>query len=80
MEDKKLIAYRLKSLREEHNLTMDELAEKLDLKSKSTISKWETEKSENLPRGRELVKLRQLYDTSIDYMLGLSDQREWNKK
>lgn len=61
---------RIKELREEKGLTQKELANILDLKQ-STVSAWEKEKS--LPRGEVLKCLAKLFECSIDYLTGETD-------
>lgn len=68
-----LLGSRIKILREENKLTQNDLAKKLGFKNYTTITKWE--KGENLPRGRELKLLAELFDVSSDWILGLSDSR-----
>lgn len=62
-----LFRRRIKELRTQHKLTMDALAKKLDVK-KSRISMWEN--NGVVPREDILIRLSQLYDVSIDYLLG----------
>lgn len=62
-----LFSRRIKELRTQHKLTMDALAKKIDVK-KSRISMWEN--NGVVPREDILVRLSQLYDISIDYLLG----------
>ncbi|WP_167628601.1 helix-turn-helix domain-containing protein [Listeria valentina] len=58
---------RLKSLRKKKNLTQKELAEKLKI-SQVTISKYENDIIE--PDNSNLNKLAEIFDTTIDYLLG----------
>jgi len=63
---------RIRSLRIEHGLTQDKLGKKLNL-SKSNISKYESDKVEP---SLEIVKgLAILFGVSIDYLLGVSDDK-----
>ena len=62
----------LKKLRQDNNLTQDELAKKIDT-SRSNIANYENDK--NMPSIDVLEKLSKLFDCSIDYLLGKSDIR-----
>ncbi|HEL1741324.1 TPA: helix-turn-helix domain-containing protein [Streptococcus suis] len=64
---------RVRELRESKNMTQTELAEMLDMKTYTTVSKWE--KNENFPKGRDLKRLAQIFSVTSDYLLGLSDNR-----
>ena len=63
---------RIKLLREEKHITQEELAEKLDL-SKGIISLYE--KEERKPSLEVLLKLSEIFNCSIDYILCKSDIR-----
>ena len=63
----------LKNLRQDNNLTQEELAEKINT-SRSNIANYENEK--NKPSIEVLEKLSTLFDVSIDYLLGKSDVRK----
>lgn len=60
---------RLRRLRLNRDLTQEELAEYLGMKSYTTVGKWEN--GDNLPRGKELKELAELYNVSADYILGI---------
>ncbi len=60
------IASRLAKLRKEHNLSQEELAEKLGL-SRQAVSKWE--RAEASPDTDNLIMLAKLYDISLDELL-----------
>lgn len=62
---------RLKLLREAKNLTQTELSQMLELKTYTTVSKWESD--DNSPRGKELMTLAKLFNVTTDYLLCLSD-------
>ncbi|MDL2280709.1 helix-turn-helix domain-containing protein [Selenomonadales bacterium OttesenSCG-928-I06] len=66
------IAVILKSLRKENNLTQSEVAEKLYI-DRSTYVKWE--KGVSKPT-RKLQELANLYNVTIDYLLGYEPQKE----
>ena len=56
----------IKELREQNNYTQNFVAKKLGIRQ-SSYNKYETGKSR--PEYENLVKLAQLYDVSIDYLL-----------
>lgn len=61
---------RLKELRSEGRITRAALAEKLNI-SVRTISYWETGKREC--SFDMLIKLADIFDTTVDYLLGRTD-------
>lgn len=63
---------RIKFLREELNMTQQELADKLD-GAKSTVAMYE--KGDRKPSMEVLLKLSGIFSCSIDYILGKSDIR-----
>ncbi len=63
---------RLKDLREDHDYTQTELADKLGI-SQRGYSHYE--KGDNDIPTEILIRLSQIYGTSTDYILGLSNQR-----
>lgn len=63
---------RLRILREDHDLSQTALAKILNM-SQTGYSKYET--GENDVPTHILIKLAFYYNTSIDYLLGLTDQR-----
>lgn len=58
---------RMKDLRNQKGLTMDQLAKTLNI-SKSRISMWEN--NGTVPRKDMLIELANFYNVSIDYLLG----------
>ena len=62
---------RIKDLREDHDLTQQELADYLHIKQ-NTYSQYETERRQ-IPIN-VLIQLAQYYDTSVDYLLGLTNE------
>ncbi|MBQ7975721.1 MAG: helix-turn-helix transcriptional regulator [Clostridia bacterium] len=64
--------FRLKSLREEAELTQQELAEKLSC-AQQTITSYESERTQ--PDIETLCKMAAIFDTSVDYLIGYSDVR-----
>lgn len=63
---------KIKILRNEFNISQEELAQKLNL-SKGIISLYEN--GERKPSLDVLIKLSEIFDCSIDYLLGKSDKR-----
>ena len=68
---------RIKNLREELNMTQQELADKLE-GAKSTIAMYE--KGDRKPSLKVLVKLSEIFNCSIDYLLGKTDIRNPEKQ
>jgi len=64
---------RIKSEREKLRLTQIDLSKKLNV-SQQTIGSWEVGRTE--PSTDNLQKLSELFNTSIDYLLGKSDIRK----
>ncbi len=64
--------YRLRNLRDEHNISGEELGKILNV-GKSTVSMWENGK--NLPTTTMLEKIASYFNVSTDYLLGKSDVR-----
>ena len=64
---------RIRDLREDNNLTQQQVAEYLNIKQ-NTYSQYETE-SRQIPV-YVLIALATLYKTSIDYLLGITDQKQ----
>ena len=65
-----MFAIRLKELRQEKELSQNQLA-KLLCVSKQNISDWENNKSET--SFEILAKIAKFFDVSADYLLGLED-------
>lgn len=65
-----MIGARLAGLRDDHGHKQGDLAKLLNV-SASTIRSWEYENSS--PSHEMLVAICKLYDTSADYLLGLTD-------
>ena len=61
---------RIKDLREDHDMTQDELADKLGV-SKRTLLRYESGTSE--PTISILISLSLLFNVSIDYIVGIKD-------
>lgn len=64
---------RIKKLREEFNMTQQDLANKLQ-SSKSVIGLYENETRK--PSMEILIKLSEIFGCSIDYLLGKTDVRD----
>ena len=64
---------RIRDLREEHDLTQTKLAKLIGM-SQTGYSKYET--GENDVPTSILIKLALLYNTSIDYILGLTNEKK----
>lgn len=71
------IANKLLEYREKNNLKQFELAQKLEI-SRSTLSYYENAKSE--PPVYILIKMAQVLNCSVDYLLGLSSNNSNNSK
>lgn len=63
---------KLKTLRQSHNLSQKDVAEKLDI-SPSIVSGYET--GERTPSTENLLALSYLYKCSTDYLLGKSNDK-----
>lgn len=61
---------RLKSVREDHDLTQTDIAELLKT-TRQQVSKWET--GVQMMGVDKYVLLAQYYDLSLDYLVGLTD-------
>lgn len=69
------IGERIKKLREGKGLEQLDVANMLGYKSQSTISKWES--GTNLPTGKNMIKLAQIFGVTSDYILdGENDEKE----
>ena len=66
---------RIRDLREDADLSQTRLAQKLGM-SQTGYSKYET--GENDIPTAILIRLSNLYNVSVDYMLGLSDRKTRN--
>jgi len=65
--DPKKCGQRLKKSREAKNLTQEEVRKHLQYTSRGTISSHES--GERMPRPDEMLKMSQLYDVSIDWLI-----------
>ena len=64
---------RLRDLREDHDMNQTQLAKLLGM-SQTGYSKYET--GENDVPTAILIKLANIYNTSVDYLLGLTDEED----
>jgi transcriptional regulator with XRE-family HTH domain len=67
LEPKEIFAKRLKELREEHQLSQEQLANKIDTK-KQTLSRYERNLRE--PGINIITKVADFFGVSIDYLAG----------
>ena len=74
---RKSLSENLVLLRKKHKITQSELGQKLNYSDKS-ISKWE--RGDGVPDLSVMVQLSQLYNVSIDEMLGRSTKEESEHK
>lgn len=63
---------RIKDLRIDHDMGKKELADKLDISERSTLTRYESGISE--PTISVLIKLSLLFNVSIDYIAGIKDE------
>lgn len=68
----KTLARRLKERRAELGLSLEDVSDEIDY-SVSTISTWET--GIRQPRADGLFWISKFYDVSVDWLLGLSDEK-----
>ena len=66
-----IIAQNLIDLRKQRNLKQSDLSDAIGYSDK-TISRWENGTS--VPDVSTLIKLAKFYNTSVDYLLGITDE------
>lgn len=71
--DRKKMGLRIKQLRVEKGFTQEELAEKLGLNNKSSISQYENGYA--IPEDDIKLIMSKIFECSLDYLLGESDYR-----
>lgn len=71
--DKKLIGNRIKKERTDIGLTQEELAQKLGLNNKSSISQYES--GDAIPSDDIKFAMSKIFNCSIDYLLGKTNER-----
>ncbi|MCL2054751.1 MAG: helix-turn-helix domain-containing protein [Oscillospiraceae bacterium] len=67
-----MLGQRLKGLREDNDMTQEDLAEKLNV-SLHTVAKYE--RNEREPNDSMKVEIAKIFDVSLDYLVGLCDQK-----
>ncbi|MFB5518874.1 helix-turn-helix transcriptional regulator [Enterococcus casseliflavus] len=67
---------RLKELRASRKMTQVDLAKKLNV-SQQTIGSWEVGRAE--PSSEALTKIAALFETTVDYLLGIEDNKATSK-
>ena len=72
------IQKRIKELRLEKGYTQEELAKLLGLNSKSNIANYES--GANAPSDKIKIKMCQLFDCSMDYLMGLTSYKDAKKE
>ncbi|MGM9879268.1 MAG: helix-turn-helix domain-containing protein [Bacilli bacterium] len=75
-----MLLYKIKDLRDEHDLNQIQMAKIIGV-SKSNYARWETD--ENIIPLKHLNNVCNYFDVSMDYMLGLSNNKNYknvNKK
>ncbi|VBB05609.1 Hypothetical protein LUCI_0819 [Lucifera butyrica] len=77
MFNKEMFSLKLKELRLSRNLTLEQLGKELGV-IKQTIGHWES--GIRLPNLEMTVSIADYFNVSVDYLLGLSDTPERNKK
>ncbi|MGG4145658.1 helix-turn-helix transcriptional regulator [Paenibacillus algorifonticola] len=71
-----ILGNKLRSLREERNWSKKYVADRLKLKNPSTYANWEYGLRD--PDSDTLSKLADLYEVSVDYILGRSESKTGN--
>ncbi|MCR8641483.1 helix-turn-helix domain-containing protein [Paenibacillus sp. N1-5-1-14] len=67
-----LFPKRLKELREKRGLSQEDLADKLNI-PRSSLANYESEDNDRTPRRKRLEEIADLFDVSVDYLLGRDD-------
>ncbi len=75
-ETKATFGERLYSLRKQQELNQEHLAEKVGI-SRHTIQRWES--GETQPIADDLSKLANIFNVSVDYLIGRSDKKQTPK-
>lgn len=71
MFDREIFSQRLKQLRVDKQLSMQQLTVAIGFKSKASIGQFET--CRNVPSAEALVALADYFKVSLDYLVGRSD-------
>lgn len=69
---------KIKELRLSRGYTQQQLADLLGIKSYTTITKWES--GDNVPQGKDLIKLSKLFKVSVDDLLGIKIKGKTNTR
>ena len=69
------LGMKIKALRQEKSITQKNLADFLEI-APATVSAYET--GSNYPSVDIVIKLCKFFNVSADYLLGLSDKKEFN--
>ena len=72
MKPQEVFSKRLKELREENNLTQEQLADKIST-SKQVLSRYE--KNQREPGINIVTKIADFFEVSIDYLAGRKSQK-----
>lgn len=67
-----MFSQRIKSLRKSKGWTQEKLAEMLNV-SRSTVAGWEAPSKSNFPDREMLLRIADLFNVSMDYLLGRTD-------
>ena len=67
----KKFSIRFRELRAEAGVSMEELANAIDV-SNAAVCKWENDEAE--PKASSLIRLSEFFDCSIDYLVGKTDE------
>ncbi|WP_224930414.1 helix-turn-helix domain-containing protein [Bacillus safensis] len=67
-----MLGDRIRSLREKHNLTQEQIAKKIGI-SRGTYAHYEINKRR--PDYETLIKIAEIFDVSTDYLVGRSDNQ-----
>lgn len=70
------IGKKIKALREQHGLTLEELGNKVGV-GKSTVRKWETGMIANMKRDK-VAALAKALGVSVEYLLGIEEQKTYS--
>ena len=71
------VGEKIKHLRNENGLSQEKLAEKLNV-SRSAVAKWETDGG--IPEIDNLIQLAEVFDISLDELLGNTKEQKSNKE
>ncbi|MEN2765728.1 helix-turn-helix domain-containing protein [Ornithinibacillus xuwenensis] len=65
---------RLRELREDRGLSQEELAKLLDI-PRSSLTHYEDEDDERLPRKNRLYEIADFFNVTVDYLLGRTEEK-----